>query len=425
MILLKKKIREITQSKINYFWCFRNIVLFFIVFLFYVTNVYSQVSLQQLRDEIDNTVKGFDCETSISIVSASKNDVLYQYNPDAKMIPASVTKLITSAAALIKLGLSYNFKTIIFTDDNNINDGVINGNIYLKGYGDPDLSSEDLTQMAEKVAKLNIRKITGNLIYDESFLDDNYYSLSGIYVSDTDPMYWPYVSGLSIDKNKGTKNPAFYAASYLIKELNTLNIEFSGIIVPGSTPESLKVLVKFLRPISEVISNMNKPSDNQSAITVYKVLGAEIKSPPGSLKKGTEVIIDFFNSIGISRDSYEILEGSGLTRYNMVTSGAITKLLKYMYDQIDIFDTFLNSLAIAGVDGTLANRMKNTEAEHNVYAKTGTLNYVSTLAGYAISRDNELMIFYIAMNGFKKDKTAYYRKKQDRFCELICKFSRN
>lgn len=403
----------------------RSKVFLFLISLFFLSSSFAQISLKQLKEEIENTVKTFDCETSISIISASKNDVLYQYNPDVKMIPASVTKLITSAAALVKLGLGYSFKTIIYTDDNNINDGVINGNIYLKGYGDPDLSSYDLTQMAEDVAKLNIREITGNLIYDESFLDDNYTSLAGVYSSDTDPQYWPYVTALSVDKNKGAKDPAFYAATYLIKEITSFNIVFKGIVIPGNTPESSKILVKFLRPIDEVISNMNKPSDNQSAITIYKVLGAEIKSPPGTLKKGTEVIIDFFNNIGVSRSSYEILEGSGLTRYNMVTSGAITRLLKYMYDQIDIFDTFMNSLAIAGVDGTLSKRMKNTEAEHNVYAKTGTLNYVSTLAGYAISRDNELIIFYIAMNGFKKDKTAFYRKKQDRICELICKFSRN
>lgn len=421
MILLKQKFLDkgLIYLKI------KSKIFLFAILLFFISNSFAQISLQQLRVKIDSTISDLNCEISVSVISASKSDILYQYNPDAKMIPASVTKLITSAAAFVKLGLGYNFKTIIYTDDNNINDGVINGNIYLKGYGDPDLSSYDITEMAEHLSKLNIREITGNLIYDESFLDDNYSSLAGVYTSDTDPKYWPYVTALSIDKNSTSKNPAFYAATYLIKEITSLNIEFKGIVIPGTTPESLKVLVRFLRPINEVISNMNKPSDNQSAITVYKVLGAEIKSPPGSLKKGTEVIIDFLNSIGINRNSYEILEGSGLSRYNMVTSSSITKLLKFMYDQVDIFDTFMNSLSIAGVDGTLSKRMKNTEAEHNVYAKTGTLNYVSTLAGYAISRDNELLIFYIAMNGFKKENTSFFRKKQDRICELLCMFSRN
>ncbi len=403
----------------------KKFISIFILLLFFITEGYAQISLQQLKNGIDSTIKGTDCEVSILIMSASRNDILYQYNPDTKMIPASVVKLITSSTAIVKLGLGYSFRTIIYTDDNNINDGVINGNLYLKGYGDPDLSTSDLTLMAEQISKLNIREITGNLIYDESFLDDNYTSLAGVYSSDTDPKYWPYVTALSVDKNNTAKNPAFYAATYLIKEITSQDIEFKGIVIPGITPESLKVLVKFLRPIEEVISNMNKPSDNQSAITVFKVLGAEIKSPPGTIKKGSEVVVDFLNSIGINRNSYEILEGSGLSRYNMVTSSSVTKLLKYMYDQVDIFDVFMKSLAIAGVDGTLSKRMKNTEAEQNVYAKTGTLNYVSTLAGYAISRDNELIIFYIAMNGFSGNKTAFYRKKQDKICELICKFSRN
>ena len=69
--------------------------------------------------------------------------------------------------------------------------------------------------------------------------------------------------------------------------------------------------------------------------------------------------------------------------------------------------------------------MIGTEAEGNVYAKTGTLNSVSTLSGYAVSRDNEVMIFYIAMNGFKRGNTSFYRQRQDDICEIICQFSRN
>ena len=67
--------------------------------------------------------------------------------------------------------------------------------------------------------------------------------------------------------------------------------------------------------------------------------------------------------------------------------------------------------------------MKGTEAERNVHAKTGTLNYVSTLTGYAITRDGEPLIFYIAMNNFTGDRNVY-RKKQDKICEILCKFSR-
>ncbi|MDQ3193946.1 MAG: D-alanyl-D-alanine carboxypeptidase, partial [Bacteroidota bacterium] len=99
------------------------------------------------------------------------------------------------------------------------------------------------------------------------------------------------------------------------------------------------------------------------------------------------------------------------------------RLLKYMYDDVKTFDYFYNSLAVAGSDGTLRNRMIGSEAERNVHAKTGTLNSVSALSGYAVSRDNELLIFYIDMNGFGGG-AASERYKQDQICELLCQFTR-
>ena len=86
---------------------------------------------------------------------------------------------------------------------------------------------------------------------------------------------------------------------------------------------------------------------------------------------------------------------------------------------------FYQSLPVAGVDGTLKKRMIGTEAEKNVHAKTGSINGVSTLTGYAISRDNEPLIFYIAMNGFKGTNWEQYRNYQDAMCNLLCRFSRN
>ena len=177
--------------------------------------------------------------------------------------------------------------------------------------------------------------------------------------------------------------------------------------------------------MDEVLANMNKPSDNHSAITIFKVVGAVYMGAPGTLEKGTAAVIDLLSSLGISRSEYEILEGSGLTRYNYVTSNIYIQLLKYLFDQEKTFNVFYQSLPVAGVDGTLKKRMIGTEAEKNVHAKTGSINGVSTLTGYAISRDNEPLIFYIAMNGFKGTNWEQYRNYQDAMCNLLCRFSRN
>ncbi|MBS1493185.1 MAG: D-alanyl-D-alanine carboxypeptidase/D-alanyl-D-alanine-endopeptidase [Bacteroidetes bacterium] len=395
-----------------------------LVFLFFVfSNLHAVTKLEALQSRIDSIVNSVNYSVSVQIVSADKYDVLYSYNPQKKMIPASISKVVTSIAAINYLGPGYEFKTIIYTDDNNIADGVINGNLYIKGYGDPDLNSNDIRYLAKNILAKNITSITGNIIYDESFLDDTYYGLANYYSNDTKKQYWPYVNALALDKNSGGYNPASSAASLLQTELQSGNVQLGGIIVAGVTPTGAKQITDVSHSIFDVMTYMNKTSDNHSAITMFKVIGAKYKGAPGTLEKGQEAVNDFLVGMGNSRSSFEILEGSGLTRYNAVTSDLYIRMLKYMYDDEKIFDFFYRTLPIAGKDGTLSKRMIGTEAEGNIHAKTGTINSVSTLSGYAVSRDSELLIFFIAMNGFGGSSTGP-RDKQDYICEAICQFSR-
>lgn len=404
----------------------KSYLLFIAIFIFSFTinhEAFSKDKIEELAANIDQILSGVNCTVSVQIVSADKYDVLYEHNPREKMIPASITKLITAAVAFQELGISYDFKTVVYTDDSDIKDGVINGNLYLKGYGDPDLNSSDIASLAQIIADKNIKEITGNIIYDESYLDDEHYSLANYYKGDTGGNYWPYVSALNFNKNGGGYDPASSAAAYLSDELKAKNVTVSGIVISGITPQGAKEIGTTFHSFFDVIARMNKESDNHSAITVFKVLGAKYYTPPGSITKGEEAVVNFLTSIGNPRNNFEILEGSGLSRFNSVNSDLYIRLLKYMYDEEKTFDYFYSSLSIAGIDGTLKNRMKGTEAEKNVHAKTGTLNSVSSLTGYAVSRDNELLIFYISMNGFGSSANGE-RYKQDLICEELCKFSR-
>lgn len=378
---------------------------------------------EMLALSIDSIVGTVGCNLSIQVTSADKYDLLYDHNPQLKMIPASITKLVTAAAAIDALGIGYDFKTIVYTDDNNLKDGIIDGNLYLKGYGDPDLNSSDISYLAGLISGKNIFEITGNIIYDESYLDNEYYGLANYYSGDTHRNYWPYVSAINLNKNPSNYDPALTAATILSDALVSLNIKVGGIVTAGVTPQASKEVAEVSHSLYNVLARMNKESDNHSAITVFKVIGAKNASPPGSITKGEDAIVDFLTSIGNPRNIFEILEGSGLSRFNVVNSDLYIRLLKYMYDDIKTFDYFYSSLSIAGTDGTLKNRMIGTEAEKNVHAKTGTLNSVSSLSGYAVSRDNELLIFYIAMNGFGNSANAI-RYKQDQICELLCHFTR-
>jgi len=379
--------------------------------------------VDELGQKIDEIISDLNCSVSIQVASADKYDLLYELNPRISMIPASITKLVTAAAAFEYLGISHDFKTVVFTDDNDIKDGIVNGNIYLKGYGDPELNSSNVSDLAKKISEKGITEITGNVYYDESYFDDEHYALANYYNGDTHRNYWPYITALSFNKNGGGYDPAFSAASFLAEQLVLNNVAVDGIVVSGITPSAANEIAKVSNPFYNVMANMNKESDNHTAITVFKVIGAKHYTPPGTISKGEEAVIKFLTSIGNPRSNFEILEGSGLSRFNSVNSDLYMRLLKYMYDDVKTFDYFYSSLAIAGFDGTLKSRMIGTEAEKNIHAKTGTLNSVSSLAGYAISRDNELLIFYIAMNGFGSSANKV-RYKQDLICEALCQFSR-
>jgi D-alanyl-D-alanine carboxypeptidase, serine-type, PBP4 family len=389
------------------------LLIFFIFSNAKAGNIY-----EEKIDSIFSTIGG---NVSCIVMSTEHGDVIYSLNPGMEMIPASVTKLVTSIVAMDVLGPDYKFKTVVYSDAN-VTGGVVNGNLYLKGFGDPDLYSGDISTLAKEVAK-TVRQVNGNIIYDNSFLDDNYYALADYYSGDTKKQYWPYVAGINIDKNNMGGDPGFYAADLLTSELTVNGVTISGEVVSGVTPPRAVQIAEFSHSLKDVLIQMNKASDNLSAISVFKVIGAVNESPPGTLQKGTNAVIDYMTRKGVDRNEYEILEGSGLTRYNIVTGNLFMRLLKIMYDDLKNFDMFYNSLPIAGYDGTLRKRMIGTEAERNVRAKTGSLNSVSALAGYTVSRDNELLMFYIVNNGFSGG-WQHARDVQDAVCEVISSFTR-
>lgn len=409
------------QKKSKYF-----LILFLFLFQRVVFSQFSEANITALGMRLDSIiapVRDAGITVSTKVIHADYDKTLYEYQPEAKVIPASITKLVTSACAFTKLGQSYNFITAVYTDDNNIKNGIINGNLYIKGFGDPDLNSSDIDLLAGLVVQRNIKEITGNIVADDSYFDNNYHALSGQYNGDTGPSYWPYISALTLDKNEGTSDPSLSAATLLSSDLTAKGITVTGTVISGTTPKGAKEIGRTTHTIFDVMTNMDKESDNLSAITIFKLLGAKLVSNPGTLEKGQEVIQSFLSEIGIDRYSYEILEGSGLTRYNKVNADMYVKLLKYMYDDRFLFDYYYNTLPIAGKDGTLKSRMMGTEAEGNVHAKTGTLNGVSSLAGYVVDRDNEILIFFLVMNGFGGRATPMH-EVQDDFCVTLAQFVR-
>ena len=127
-----------------------------------------------LTDAIDNKIKSRlynDVSLGIQISTSDGKYVLYSHNIDKPMITASAIKLISSASALIKLGPEYQFVTPLMTDGR-IEEGILRGNLYIKGRGDPALKIDNLKEAAKKLKEIDINKISGDIIYDISFFDE-------------------------------------------------------------------------------------------------------------------------------------------------------------------------------------------------------------------------------------------------------------
>ena len=449
--------------------------------------------LKQLRNDINAILSDslfIPSHAGIKVVSLDSGTVLYERDSKALMNPASNIKLLTSAAALSVLDTNYQFKTSVFVDDNKVNGDVVQ-NIYLKGYGDPDLSSSDLDSLASSVHKFGINTIENNIIVDDSFFDDNYWGDGWAWDDESDPDA-PYICALSVNKNCITviistdssnisislvpntdfvtivnkaaivqdsvriplkikryslnntntivvegdilnysqviqkislRRPEFYAGALFKESLQNTGVSVYGNVVSGIVPDGIHEIAQHLQPIGAMIRTMNKQSDNLSAENSLKVIGALKNNIPGSAKNGIVVEKLFLSGLGIDSTKISVADGSGVSRYNLLSVDQLIQFLTAMKKQLRVFPVFYNSLPIAGVDGTLTNRMRSFPAAGNLRAKTGTLNGASCLSGYVQTRDGEMLAFSFMMQNYITTASDY-RLAQDKIGQLLAGFSR-
>jgi D-alanyl-D-alanine carboxypeptidase (penicillin-binding protein 4) len=157
---------------------------------------------------------------------------------------------------------------------------------------------------------------------------------------------------------------------------------------------------------------MMKNSDNFYAEQIIKTIGAEVMGA-GSWSNGIKAVKQFLCDIGIDATQLRMVDGSGLSRYNLLSPQLVVNLLKYMYSE-----TFLTSLPMAGVDGTLKNRMKGTPLEGNLKAKTGTMSGVSALSGYITTESGDVIAFSIMINNYAKSSKPI-KIIEDEIAEII------
>ena len=380
--------------------------------------------LEKLHTDIDAVLEEVlftNASIGIKVVAVETGEVIYEKNSHKLHHPASTTKLFTAATALAKLGSDFQFETTLYADS--IVKGEVVGNIYLKGRADPVLQPQDIVKLADTLLQMGVKSIQDNIVVDETYLDAVWEGPG--WMRDDRPLW---ISALSIREVEpdGNKMSRALACGHLLKTaLREKGVHVMGDVVPGTVPSDAYNVAKHLSPpLPDILKLMNKPSDNWIAELVFKTIGAEVMGEPGTWKKGREAIAEFLGEIMDEPLAHRFVDGSGLSRYNLLNAELLTKLLIYMYHNFELMPEFLASLPIAGVDGTLKNRMQGVSTEKVLRAKTGTLSGVSALAGYTVTADDEVFAFGILISHYVGPARAA-RRIQDKIGNYLTGFSRH
>lgn len=319
---------------------------------------------------------------------------LYAFRPDVVRIPASVEKLYTTAATLLRLGPATTLDTVAAATGPVTPDGVLQGDLHLVGAGDPFFGARSATLLAQQLRAAGITAVAGGVVGNESLFDTRRsgkgrgfdFELGGV------------LSALAYDRGiaggRAQTRAAAFAAGRFAALLNAADVKQGRRSRTGVTPPTAVTLAQVPSlPVRELIRFVNVPSNNFAAEMLLKGLGAR-EAQAGTTVAGAAVVRDTLDDFGV-RPRY--LDGSGLSRSNRTTPRQVVRLLERMYAQ-EVSATFRASLAVAGRTGTIRRRMRGTPAAGRCQAKTGTLRGVSALAGYCRSRSGRTFGFAFMTN---------------------------
>jgi D-alanyl-D-alanine carboxypeptidase/D-alanyl-D-alanine-endopeptidase (penicillin-binding protein 4) len=332
------------------------------------------------------------------VVDLDTNRVLYANRADTPRMPASVNKLYTASTALLLYGPEGRLTTSVLTPGLPDDTGTIQGNLVLRGGGDPTFDTTDVGKIAARLVSGGLTHVEGRVLGDESAFDafrgvpSSHYALT----SDVGPL-----SALSYDHGVTGKrrpfwqaHPAQFTADALTRALKKRGVTVDGKARAGRASAGMTPLSEWNSPtIGQIIGQMLPPSDNYDAEMLAKDLGADYGAA-GSTAAGTAVVRSTIARFGITPT---IVDGSGLSRLDRTSPHQVVKLLSAMAatDQGPALD---GALAVVGRTGTVYNRMRGTAAQDNCHTKTGTLHDVSALAGYCSTLGGDRVAFAYLMN---------------------------
>ena len=328
-------------------------------------------------------------------VDIDSGRTLYSLRARTQRMPASVQKLYTSVTALRRLGPTGRLSTSVLAEEEPDPDGVVHGDLYLRGSGDPNFDTLDANSLAQQVADAGIVSVTGRVRGDESAFD----GLRGVPSSGfrlTSEV--GVLSALTFNRGRSgrrspywQRRPARFAAAAFSKQLRGLGVGVRRRASTGATPRDAELVTEWRSAsVGDLLRQMNPPSDNFMAETLVKVLGARFGGA-GSTAAGTGVVREELAELDVAP---LVVDGSGLSRYDRTSPREVVATL----EEMDGDAAFTGSLAIVGRTGTLTDRMRGGAAQDRCRAKTGTLRDVSALAGYCTTRSGANVAFAFLMN---------------------------
>lgn len=210
-------------------------------------------------------------------------------------------------------------------------------------------------------------------------------------------------------RSLAVRNMEMFTKGLIRELLRQDDIAFHGEMLSGRTPAGAQLLEEHnSAPLGKLIVHLLKVSDNLYADTLLKKMGEVTSNSPGSWENGLQAMKPILaNQEGVNLQEVHFIDGAGLSRYNLVTPGAISTLLHYIGNNPMLRETLIPALPIAGVDGTLAWRMPDLARGDRVHAKTGSMDGVATLAGFVKTANQGVLSFVIMINNVPKERAPY------------------
>jgi D-alanyl-D-alanine carboxypeptidase/D-alanyl-D-alanine-endopeptidase (penicillin-binding protein 4) len=358
-------------------------------------------------------------QTGAIVIDLTTGRTLFTQNSNRPLRPASNEKLATTYAALSALGPDFRIETDVLGEGQQ-SGTTWQGNLVLKGYGDPALTSGKLVSLAREVAATGIRHVSGRILGDESWFDGRRTGVgwkAQFYLHES-----PALSALIVNRGwtgrHETGRPALMAAQLFRLDLRQAGVTVSGGAAVGiASADAVQLADVQSPPVSALVRHMDIDSDNFYAEMLMKEVGA-VQGSGGSAAAGLAVTRGLLVDAGVPLAGVRMVDGSGLSLIDRWTVEGLADLLQSMWLNPDLRPYLVPALPIAGKTGTLDHRMRSGPARGLVRAKTGTTDNSSALSGFVGAR----YVFSIVENG-RPVRTQSAEQSQDRFAQVLARSS--